>query len=223
MEEDIMGYKETMEMAGATVHSFREFGSYQGDWLAKVTWKGELGFVRGSYGSCSGCDAYQSECDGLGHAVGEEGYHNPSWGDCVEGCEKCEQGKRTLAGFGRRYLNSMMPAKGIIKELEEGMEWDYDKTETLEKLRFVDPDYIIASKVEEVEEVEEVESTMIIEGKPVVCSEDSGCAKIASVYGSLFDEGVFVKIQSWSDAKNHPFLDALEGKNVRVTIEVDND
>jgi hypothetical protein len=149
MEEDIMGYKETMEMAGATVHSFREFGSYQGDWLAKVTWKGELGFVRGSYGSCSGCDAYQSECDGLGHAVGEEGYHNPSWGDCVEGCEKCEQGKRTLAGFGRRYLNSMMPAKVIIKELEEGMEWDYDKTETLEKLRFVDSTYEISKDTTE--------------------------------------------------------------------------
>lgn len=56
-------YEETLELAGATVHIFQEFGSYQGDWWARVTYNGVTGWVTGSYGSCSGCDAFHGEFD----------------------------------------------------------------------------------------------------------------------------------------------------------------
>ena len=56
-----MSYQEALEAAGATVHAFEFFGSYQGDWWAKVTYNGETGWVHGSYGSCSGCDAFEAE------------------------------------------------------------------------------------------------------------------------------------------------------------------
>jgi hypothetical protein len=49
-----MGYKECLELAGATVIDYEEFGSYQGDWLAYVEYKGKKGFIKDYYGSCTG-------------------------------------------------------------------------------------------------------------------------------------------------------------------------
>jgi hypothetical protein len=54
-----------------------------------------------------------------------------------------------------------------------------------------------------------------------VNTEDGGCAKIIQIDGDDTDEGLFVRIQSWSDAKEHPDFDALIGRSVRVTIEYD--
>ncbi len=45
-----MGYREALEAAGCEVHDFKEFGSYQGTWLAHVTHDGQTGFIEGSYG-----------------------------------------------------------------------------------------------------------------------------------------------------------------------------
>jgi hypothetical protein len=53
-------YTVVAEARGHRVLWFREFGSYQGEWLLFSS-KGEEYFVwRGSYGSCSGCDALQA-------------------------------------------------------------------------------------------------------------------------------------------------------------------
>ena len=41
-------YIDALRAAGATVHAGRSFGSYQGDWLARVTYNGVTGFVAGS-------------------------------------------------------------------------------------------------------------------------------------------------------------------------------
>lgn len=58
-----MSYQSALEAAGAEVHCFDYFGDYQGTWIAKVTYKGETGWIEGSYGSCSGCDAFEAEFD----------------------------------------------------------------------------------------------------------------------------------------------------------------
>ena len=50
-----MSYCQALEAAGAKILQFKSFGSYQGDWWAKVEYNGEIGWVAGSYGSCSGC------------------------------------------------------------------------------------------------------------------------------------------------------------------------
>lgn len=52
--------------------------------------------------------------------------------------------------------------------------------------------------------------------------EDSGCAQIYSVVdlNDCEGDGMFVKIQSWSDDGKHPEMDKLVGKRIRVTVEI---
>lgn len=53
--------------------------------------------------------------------------------------------------------------------------------------------------------------------------EDGGRAKIAHFTGDDkrdAAEGLFVKIQSWSESGEHVDFDAMIGKRVRVTVEV---
>lgn len=40
---------------------YKEFGSYQGDWLMVTTDGEEYQIYKGGYGSCSGCDSYEAE------------------------------------------------------------------------------------------------------------------------------------------------------------------
>jgi len=103
-----MGYKSAMEAAGAEVVEFQTFGSYQGDWWASVRFEGKAYWVHGSYGSCSGCDAFQSQFDyNTTEQCEEHRYDNPS-GEVVAACVKCTEAKAAyavaLAEFGRSYL-----------------------------------------------------------------------------------------------------------------------
>lgn len=52
--------------------------------------------------------------------------------------------------------------------------------------------------------------------------QDSRQAAIVEVNdgGPDDEEGVFVRVQSWSPSSEHPFIDSLVGRRVRVTIEV---
>lgn len=80
------GYEGALVAAGCTVHYFDLFGDYQGTWLALVTFQGTQGIVVGSYGSCSGCDAW-------------EGWRDDHFG------QKSEADWRgLLAAFGDEYL-----------------------------------------------------------------------------------------------------------------------
>lgn len=55
---------------------------------------------------------------------------------------------------------------------------------------------------------------------PVI--EDGGQAKWAEINDGG-DDGLFVRIHSWSVQCQHPEFDALVGQKVRVTIEVVDD
>ena len=56
--------------------------------------------------------------------------------------------------------------------------------------------------------------------------EDSGCAMIAhpsECKGQKRDEeqsGMFVRLHSWSDSKDHSELKQFIGKKIRITVEV---
>lgn len=106
-----MGYQEALEAAGAEVILFQEFGSYQGTWLAKVNYHGETGWIEGSYGSCSGCDAFEAEFD---------------WNDK----DKPDYQKR-LAEFGESYLSSLIPGFQMLVDYknksEKAYAWSDDK------------------------------------------------------------------------------------------------
>lgn len=92
-----MSYQSALEAAGAEVLDFDQFGSYQGDWLALVRVDGVLGVAEGSYGSCSGCDAFEGEF---------------GWND-----EDSDDYQERLADFGRGYLPAWTLSE-IIERLE---------------------------------------------------------------------------------------------------------
>ena len=128
-----MSYQEALEAAGAEVLEFENFGSYQGDWWAKVRYKGELGWVRGSYGSCSGCDAFEVE---FGRAEGDCGEHSYNHKD---DCPACQEAKKKyderMADFGRGYLDDLLLSQEKAEEeAARNLEWDCDAQAMLDWL-----------------------------------------------------------------------------------------
>lgn len=111
-----MGYIKALEAAGASVIAYEQFGSYQGEWWAKVSYEGCIQYVNGAFGSCSYCDAFESE---FGYAEeDEEGY------------------QERLSDFGRTYL------EGCSYSLEEAIEqasryssWDSEAKDMVEWLK----------------------------------------------------------------------------------------
>lgn len=96
-----MSYQEALEAAGATVEIYKEFGSYQGEWVAKI---GSDKWVLGSYGSCSGCDAFEQEFD----------YSDTKKPDYQE----------RLASFGKSYLDSSYTTKELIEYFKRAESYD---------------------------------------------------------------------------------------------------
>lgn len=109
-----MSYENALTAAGCEVISFVHFGCYQGEWLALIRKDGELGICEGSYGSCSYCDAFESEF----------GY----------GEEDAPDYQSRLADFGNGYLPADTIDQMIAKLTRdsERMEWDSDYQEMLE-------------------------------------------------------------------------------------------
>ena len=129
---DDSGYEQCLEAAGAVVHDFKEFGSYQGDWYAKVTFNGETGWINGCFGSCSECDAFE----------GEFGYHQDgcdehchSREDCPECGEKLKKYQARLAAFGMTYIDTMMTQAEIEKYAEKNCLWSAEDDEALKWLK----------------------------------------------------------------------------------------
>ena len=109
-----MSYEMCLEKAGAKVLAFQEFGSYQGEWYALVEYKGDRGWIEGSYGSCSGCDAFESEF----------GYHDGT--------------DEQYAEFGRSYLETILPQDIQMANLQRLIDQDnWAKYEYQQILDFV--------------------------------------------------------------------------------------
>ena len=115
-------YDSALAAAGARIICFESFGSYQGDWWAKVEYKGETGWVQGSFGSCSGCDAFEAEFGWRYNGCGDHEY------DPQDTCTECQAGRRAyeekLADFGRTYLGGLMTQAAAEAEAGRNAEWD---------------------------------------------------------------------------------------------------
>lgn len=119
-----MSYENALEAAGAKVIAFEEFGSYQGDWYALVEYNGEIGWVNGSYGSCSGCDAFEAEFGFSGYSGGDS-----FWDYEIDQCRAPTDADRAayqakLADFGKTYLDGMMTQEQAEQAVSQYMEWD---------------------------------------------------------------------------------------------------
>lgn len=111
---DKFNYEWALEMAGLTVLYFEEYGSYQGNWLAKVKNGEEVGYIFDSYGSCSGCDHFKSNID----------YKDRTIKEWQKWC--------------KNFIKSYLPLKTldeVIGEVKEDIEWDTDARECFEFLK----------------------------------------------------------------------------------------
>ena len=121
-EEMESGYAKALSVAGAHVLNYKEFGSYQGDWWAKVRYQGNVGWVTGCFGSCSGCDAFEAEF-GYGESWCEvHGYsHNKDCNKCKENEAKI---KLELKSFGESYLADILSQEEAEKIAAKHIKWD---------------------------------------------------------------------------------------------------
>jgi hypothetical protein len=116
---EISGYKNpyhwVLEEAGAKVFAFQDFGSYQGDWLAKVEYKGKQGWIRDCYGSCSGCDSFEAESR-------YENRTKKEWHDFA-------------TAFAKDYLDEIRSWEEVYAEFtKEEEDWDTDRKEIVKFL-----------------------------------------------------------------------------------------
>lgn len=133
-----MSYQDALVAAGANVHCFEQFGSYQGDWWAKVTFKGETGWINGSYGSCSGCDSFESEFSCV-YPYCEDHWNETDRNGCEECKDKSKRYAEALERFGKTYLeDALMTQEKAEAEASKNLEWDSDAQGML--------DYIKANK-----------------------------------------------------------------------------
>jgi hypothetical protein len=131
----VYGYSTALEAAGANVIASESFGSYQGDWFAKVEFEGRTFWIHGSYGSCSGCDAFCAEFDFDGSDNGCEEHQYDKQENCAACAAHHEDYLRRLANFGIAYLQSgdMSQAEAEKAALEH---WDdEDRTAMFEFIR----------------------------------------------------------------------------------------
>jgi len=132
-----------LEATAAIVLYYEAFGSYQGDWVAFIHYDGQLGVVVGSYGSCSGCDAFEAEFGG-GHGVAnDEEYEYHAWNQNKPGCEECEKEAQKLVDFGKSYCEFALVT---LEEVDQKMgrasddeEWDSDSGEVAKLLKKIRP------------------------------------------------------------------------------------
>jgi len=133
-----MGYSEAIEANGVKIKEFKEFGSYQGDWFALLE-DGRIVF--GSYGSCSGCDAFQSEFDYECEIIVKQvdGFYykgNYSWNEDEKITEQevNELNLRVsdkLKAFGKSYLDDAQTLDEIIsrykRKIDNEENWGDDE------------------------------------------------------------------------------------------------
>lgn len=124
-----MGYTQALEAAGAKVLGYHEAGSYQGMWGAIVVYNGKLGLVTGSYGSCSGCDAFEGE---FGWGEPDYYFHEEKNKYYANGYDYSDDNEITkedfdnqkidyqnrLCNFGERYLNQIWDKIDIDNRLK---------------------------------------------------------------------------------------------------------
>jgi hypothetical protein len=126
-------YQKALEAAGAEVHAYESFGSYQGDWWALVTVDGERGWVHGYYGSCSGCDAFEAEFGYDEDRCKRHQYEQP-----MPNCDQCRGAESAyltkLADFGRDYLPPITQ-EAAEQKAAENLAWDSDAQEMLDFIK----------------------------------------------------------------------------------------
>jgi hypothetical protein len=105
LPKDLYGYELALTAAGAIVHNFEQFGSYQGRWVAYVTYQNKTGWVTDYYGSCSGCDNFEAD---VGYKTDEPDY------------------PKRVIDFGKKYLEEILTQDEMEKIAREHSTYDLE-------------------------------------------------------------------------------------------------
>jgi len=128
-----MSYSEAIALAGATINDSEWFGSYQGDALFDLTVNGRRGILVVGYGSCGGCDHWESfagygdpeHCEAHAYT-----YHKEDGNaDCADCKSALAEWVEKVIAFGQDYLQGVMYGDEVAKyreRLVEQTEWDHD-------------------------------------------------------------------------------------------------
>jgi len=117
-----MNYHSLLELCGAKVIAFETFGDYQGTWIAKVKYNDKIGYVEGSYGSCSGCDSLQDIL--MNHNSTGDTYH---WFEPENtNCNSCVEIEQLLKNMSIVYLEGLEDFQTTISRHIENSEWDLE-------------------------------------------------------------------------------------------------
>jgi hypothetical protein len=129
-----MSYEAALRAAGADILAFEAFGSYQGEWWAKVVYQNQQGWVQGEYGSCSGCDAFEAEFGPFEPTCEQHDYtgFDPTCPACV--AAQAEYLQR-LAQFGQTYLDSLLTQEEAERMAARTADFGVDDAQVLEFLR----------------------------------------------------------------------------------------
>lgn len=124
-------YTNAIELAGATVLAAVDDEDYQGTFWLRVEYQGDEFWITGSYGSCSGCDAYEATFDSQSACAEHR------WDPKVETCEGCRvaanERDTKLAEFGRGYLDK----RYAQDEAMEAAATDWDESERKRFTEFI--------------------------------------------------------------------------------------
>lgn len=108
------GYEASLKAVGYNVLDFKQFGDYSGEWCALVEdINGDVGFINDLYGSCGGCDQYESDTSGYYKK-------NPSIKD-----------EEVHAKFGIRYKGAMITYESMLAHAKKH-DANLVQTETME-------------------------------------------------------------------------------------------
>jgi hypothetical protein len=126
-----MSYKTALEASGCVVHEYITTGDYQGTWYALVEYNGKVGVVSGSYGSCSGCDAFEAEF----------GWDEQDKLDPVK-----------VSQFTKSYLDSLRTTDEVINENDKNKDdVDYEEfKQSLEKMKEIESRISFKKEVDKV-------------------------------------------------------------------------
>lgn len=131
-----MSYQLTLEKAGAKVLGFLMTGSYQGSWGAVVEYNGQKSLVIGAYGSCSYCDAFESEFEyGYNEPEERDGKYYRNYDEEITAEEYIQYFNDLdirYAEFGKNYLRNPMDKSMIETYISNLDKEDWFDSEEME-------------------------------------------------------------------------------------------
>ena len=133
-----MSYQNALQAAGAEVLASERFGAYQGDWWSLVNWKGQTFWVHGAFGSCSVCDAFQSEFYPSEHKHPNDSYFTPAWAKLKElkpDCSDCISFLSQLKSFREGYPTNPLSQAEAEAKAAEALDWDLDAQPMLDWIK----------------------------------------------------------------------------------------